>query len=764
MEQFEGEALKSSSPGPARPADNGETATSAPPGVACTPPVNKHCTEATIYRLTVQRIVDFVNIYYSVKVSVAAPASGSRDAEDAKDGKARDAEIDADTASVASPSGSSPDGTPKSSLGATQSEKPCACHCACCLNSRGADGCAVTQSGLPRQKATTKLVDVPQEGIDVLKEIARTGQCRYPWSIVKMVIAAKMEHVFTDLAKSRVKRRLAFDWMTARNLCCCQVMQLRRPPVTVQRLCEVLLRPTYANTEKLFFAVRKLLLVRGCLHEPVEIPAFVQLSSIPGIRYAEMKASNLAAPAFWVQNPRVGLHARQGCEGARAASPELRGNTPSHENSEFSRGGPAVEGESLCESSNTQTCCSVCCCCRDWLADIDDCEPAASLGEDARRSGRHSEGDAELSNVRRESRDSENSVSTVPFVRARDTGREAERRRDGDRDERPETHSGEEREGETEDGEGGEDGEDIEGEKEGEGGDMESAPEEEMETGDSDPREGSEGTAREERRGSTRMPPEDEELSSERNCALASEGEESEEASSRLAVAAHAASEEGGEEKSLKGDSATCGGSRAAAREEETSEERLGDSCLSVDSGVNADTRETEKRKARSGRSGSTEDGSFSAVCLEDAEEKSSGNEASRTRREKSSGGGREAQSPRAPRHPRTASRDSRDSSSAAVLERSEETVETQETEARARASQFGKQSGSQSPGEASEELSEEKRASRCKRQGRDDAEGKRITSEARKRKEESGEGGHAEGEDIFEDRRPVKHARCEDV
>ncbi|KYF45433.1 PPP4R2 [Toxoplasma gondii ARI] len=761
MEQFDGEALKSSSPGPAHAADNGEPAPSAPPGVTGTPPVEKLCTEATIYRLTVQRIVDFVNIYYSVKASVAAPASGPKDAEDAKDGKARHAEIDADTASVASPSGSSPDGTPTSSLGATQSEKPCACHCACCLNSRGADGCAVTQSqsGLPRQKTTTKLVDVPQEGIDVLKEIARTGQCRYPWSIVKMVIAAKMEQVFTDLAKSRVKRRLAFDWTTARNLCCCQVMQLRRPPVTVQRLCEVLLRPTYANTEKLFFAVRKLLLVRGCLHEPVEIPAFVQLSSIPGIRYAEMKVSDLAAPAFWVQNPRVGLHARQGCEGARAASPELRGNTPSHENSELSRGGPAVAGESLCESSNSQACCSVCCCCRDWLADIDDCDPAASLGEDARRSGRHSEGDAELSNVRRDSRDSENGVSTLPLVRAEDTGREADRRRDDDRDERPETHGRDERGGEAEDGEGGED---IEGGREGEGGDMECAPEE-MEAGDSDPREGSEGTAREERRGSPRLSSEDEESSSDRNCARASGGEEGEEASSPPAVAAHAASEEGGEENSLKGDSATYGGSRAAAGEEETSEERLGDNCMSLDSGVNADTRETEKRKARSGRSGSTEDASFSAVCLEDAEESSSGNEASGTRREKANGGGREAHSARVPRHPRGAIRDSRDSS-AAVLERSEETVETQETEARARVSQVGKQTCSQSPGEASEELSEEKRASRCKRQGREDAEGKRITSEARKRKEESGERGHAEGEDVFEDRRPVKHARCEDV
>ncbi|PFH36680.1 hypothetical protein BESB_048720 [Besnoitia besnoiti] len=363
-------------------------------------PSEKEGAEAIIYRLTVQRIVDFINIYYSLKTSVSAASRCARE-RDAKDPAKSAARVPSDSSSAASSPESSPRqaGLPPPSGG--RRGLRCACRCACCAAEgaecsrarSGGAGASQASAAATQKDPKTPCVDLPQEGLDVLKEIARTGQCRYPWALVKTMMAAKMEQMFTDMAKSRMKRRLAFDWTTARNLCCFQVMQFLRPPVTVQRLCEVLLRPMYAVPEKFFFAMRKLLLVRGCLYEPLTIPAFVQLSSIPGLRFAESKVSELCSATFWVKNPRSGLYARQACPAATASPSWAPGAARSRGNSgaEGAASGEDPEADELLRRQRgegarggeteepsapaSQECCTACCCCRDWLRDIDDGEP-----------------------------------------------------------------------------------------------------------------------------------------------------------------------------------------------------------------------------------------------------------------------------------------------------------------------------------------------------------------------------------------------------
>ncbi|PHJ24504.1 ppp4r2 [Cystoisospora suis] len=335
------------------------------------------CTaEATIYRYTLQRIVDFINIYHSLKVLHKSRVKTDQEtARTAPRSPGSDA-LSPSPMECASSTGSSSSPPPHKPI--------CSCHCACCINSAGGEGGELSPRIVGQQQLASP--ELPQEGLDVLKEIARTGSCRYPWGVVKIVLAAKAEQVFAEMAKSKGKKRVSFDWVTARNLCCYQIMQFNKPPLTVQRLCELLLRPMYGVLEKFFFAVRKVLLVRGCIYEPVEIPPSVHLGSIPGLRYAERKAVDLSEASFWVRDARAGLHDQRACPSAASGScPVSRGNTPSHDSQQTlnaeSRACPPAELGSLDflnGDGSVSECCRACCCCRDWLADIDDGElPAA---------------------------------------------------------------------------------------------------------------------------------------------------------------------------------------------------------------------------------------------------------------------------------------------------------------------------------------------------------------------------------------------------
>lgn len=133
----------------------------------------------------VNGVSDFINIYYSLKV---LHKSGGKADQDVSRTALRSPESNLSSPSPTESASSLGPSTPLAP------HKPvCSCHCACCIGSAGGGEGELSPKTIPPQHFTSP--ELPQEGLDVLKEIARTGSCRYPWSVVKIVLAAKAEQV-----------------------------------------------------------------------------------------------------------------------------------------------------------------------------------------------------------------------------------------------------------------------------------------------------------------------------------------------------------------------------------------------------------------------------------------------------------------------------------------------------------------------------------------------------------------------------------------
>lgn len=95
----------------------------------------------------------------------------------------------------------------------------------------------------------------------------------------------------------------------------------------------------------------------------------------------------MSEACFWVRDARAGLHNQRACPSAVSGScPISRGNTPSQDSQEAlnaePRTSPPAEVGSLDffnGDNSVSECCKTCCCCRDWLADIDDGEPPMAI-------------------------------------------------------------------------------------------------------------------------------------------------------------------------------------------------------------------------------------------------------------------------------------------------------------------------------------------------------------------------------------------------
>jgi len=101
--------------------------------------------------------------------------------------------------------------------------------------------------------------------LEVLKEMATTGQSRYEWAHLKALIAAKMQQVcaeYYEVTKDLEATGETYEVVLKRLLTL--LAEFPNPPFTTQRLCELLLDPhrIYASsTRKLMNALEKLLTV-----------------------------------------------------------------------------------------------------------------------------------------------------------------------------------------------------------------------------------------------------------------------------------------------------------------------------------------------------------------------------------------------------------------------------------------------------------------------------------------------------------------------
>eukprot|EP01125_Pyxidicula_operculata_P017509 TRINITY_DN6130_c0_g3_i3.p1 TRINITY_DN6130_c0_g3~~TRINITY_DN6130_c0_g3_i3.p1 ORF type:complete len:226 (-),score=17.52 TRINITY_DN6130_c0_g3_i3:342-1019(-) len=112
----------------------------------------------------------------------------------------------------------------------------------------------------------------------VLKEMARTGYCCFPWSLIRAVIMKRLDqavnsYLETDKLNS-IKSKMSSTNTTimyeTRGDITSKLLSLEEPPWTLQRLCEILLLEPgtqYHTTSSFLYAVRRVVVVESA--EPV---------------------------------------------------------------------------------------------------------------------------------------------------------------------------------------------------------------------------------------------------------------------------------------------------------------------------------------------------------------------------------------------------------------------------------------------------------------------------------------------------------------
>lgn len=206
--------------------------------------------EGALYRLGLERVLDYVlqcGVSSSVK-EAQTPGSSTGRTSNFSCGCACRAGFAAIPSSPPSPS---------SDGGISRGPPP------------GATACTAACGGPP---AVMRMPQGTAEDWDVLKEAATRGAPTYPWALVKVVLAGRLYGLFSSLGKKQQRQLRSFEWERARDTVYAQVLSFRSPPLTLQRLCEVALKPEHQHVEKLYFSLRKLLRVRDGCFDPPSVP------------------------------------------------------------------------------------------------------------------------------------------------------------------------------------------------------------------------------------------------------------------------------------------------------------------------------------------------------------------------------------------------------------------------------------------------------------------------------------------------------------
>jgi len=104
----------------------------------------------------------------------------------------------------------------------------------------------------------TGKVEVAPELLHIIEDIATTGLMCYPWQYVKVLMDAKFKEILLEFHSTNPQSDLE---NVCRNFLQC-LNQLHGPPFTIQRLCELALRPkNYSTMKKYIFALEKLVTV-----------------------------------------------------------------------------------------------------------------------------------------------------------------------------------------------------------------------------------------------------------------------------------------------------------------------------------------------------------------------------------------------------------------------------------------------------------------------------------------------------------------------
>ncbi|KAL8450228.1 hypothetical protein Emed_002624 [Eimeria media] len=196
------------------------------------------------------------------------------------------------------------------------------------------------------------------ENWDFLREAANTGSTSCPWSLFRVLLAVKVYWVLTSLGKKPHRQLRVFEWERSRNVAFAQILAFKTPPLTLQRLCEVVLKPQQQHVEKLCFSLRKvvgewfalqLLRVRdGCCEGPSVEPFALDSDLQERVTAANAAAEALAEAAQRLPGVRAGLFLLKPC----SCGPLTSGGAP--------LGAPSSEGPCSCS----------CVCCKDWLAEL----------------------------------------------------------------------------------------------------------------------------------------------------------------------------------------------------------------------------------------------------------------------------------------------------------------------------------------------------------------------------------------------------------
>eukprot|EP00466_Bigelowiella_natans_P009544 jgi/Bigna1/141156/aug1.60_g15864 len=103
---------------------------------------------------------------------------------------------------------------------------------------------------------------IPAELNDIINDIANIGSSRYPWNNLKVLLKSKLEEVLELYRKEKSKTTKidGEDFETRHDRALKYISDFKRPPFTLQRMCELLKEPKryYSNIEKFFLAFSKM--------------------------------------------------------------------------------------------------------------------------------------------------------------------------------------------------------------------------------------------------------------------------------------------------------------------------------------------------------------------------------------------------------------------------------------------------------------------------------------------------------------------------
>ncbi|KAL8439272.1 hypothetical protein Efla_007405 [Eimeria flavescens] len=271
-------------------------------------------------RLSLQRLIDFVlacRVSEAEEAAAAAPASA--DAEADTDSEAAEAAELGDAAATA----------PAAAAGL----RVCRCSCQGC-DSGAPGGAPAGCCSPPAQYAAgggpqLQLPEGTEEDWGLLKEPAATGATSLPWPLMRVLLAVKIHRVLTCVGKKPPRQLRVFEWERSRNVAFAQILSFKHPPLTLQRLCELL-------------KVRD-----GSYDTPPQAALPLQAGLQEKIAAANAMADTLCEASQRLPGVRAGLFLLDPC---------VCGGGPPK--------GPQ-EGVSLPSRGS----CS-CFCCKDWLADL----------------------------------------------------------------------------------------------------------------------------------------------------------------------------------------------------------------------------------------------------------------------------------------------------------------------------------------------------------------------------------------------------------